>query len=89
MNWQALFTKPKLINTHTVYIPKHFLQEDKIQIVNFMKQYSFATIGSLQNNSPVATHLPCVVSFRDNDIYWFLTLHGQINNGKNWKSKIR
>ena len=52
-----------------MYIPKHFLQEDKIQIVNFMKQYSFATIVSSQNNLPVATHLPFVVSLRDNDIY--------------------
>lgn len=51
-----------------MYIPNHFLQRDKIQIINFMKHYSFATIVSLQDNLPVATHLPFVISVTDNDV---------------------
>ena len=48
-----------------MYIPKHFLQEDKLHIIGFMKQYSFASIISLQDNIPVATHLPFVIEERN------------------------
>lgn len=51
-----------------MYIPKHFLQEDKKQIIGFMKQYSFATIISLQDNIPVASHLPFVIDEKEEDI---------------------
>jgi transcriptional regulator len=51
-----------------MYIPNHFLQEDKSQVIGFMKQYSFATIISFQDSLPVATHLPFVIEERDEDI---------------------
>lgn len=34
---------------------------DQYEVINFMRQYSFATLVSIQNNVPVATHLPFVV----------------------------
>ena len=43
-----------------MYIPKHFDMPDQHEAVNFMQQYSFATLVSIQNNIPVATHLPFV-----------------------------
>ena len=56
-----------------MYIPKHFLTTDRNEIVAFMKQYSFATIVTAQNNLPIATHLPFVVSESGDEIV--LTSH--------------
>lgn len=51
-----------------MYIPKHFLVEDQSQVVRFMKEYSFATIVSMQENKPVATHLPFVIEEREDNL---------------------
>lgn len=47
--------------------------DDKQEAVDFMQQYSFATIVTVKNGMPNATHLPFVVSLRDEDIV--LTSH--------------
>src|SRR6478735_6987549 len=51
-----------------MYIPKYFLTTDKAEIVSFMKQYSFGTIINTQNNFPIATHLPFLISVKDDQV---------------------
>jgi len=51
-----------------MYIPKHFLTTDRAEIVSFMKQYSFGTIINTKNNHPIATHLPFLVSVKDEKV---------------------
>lgn len=56
-----------------MYIPKINLVTDKDEIVAFMKQFSFATIITANDNFPVATHLPFLVTIKDDHI--ILTSH--------------
>ena len=56
-----------------MYIPKINLATDQEEIVEFMKRFSFATIITSNNNIPIATHLPFLVSIRDEKI--ILTSH--------------
>ena len=56
-----------------MYIPKINLTTDKTEIVAFMKQFSFATIVTANNNFPTATHLPFVVTTKNDNIV--LTSH--------------
>lgn len=51
-----------------MYIPKHFRAENEDEIFAFMQQYSFATIVTVKNNLPVATHLPFTVSRKEGKI---------------------
>jgi transcriptional regulator len=44
-----------------MYIPAHFRFENGAELIAFMKQYSFATMVSVQEGRPVATHIPVVV----------------------------
>lgn len=48
-----------------MYIPWQNEMNDKEEIVNFMKAYSFATIVTVKDSTPVATHLPFVVTETD------------------------
>lgn len=56
-----------------MYIPKLNLLDDKQEAISFMQRYSFATIVTVKDNIPSATHLPFIVSLRDNEIV--LTSH--------------
>lgn len=56
-----------------MYIPKTNLTTDKREIVEFMKRFSFATIITSKDNFPTATHLPFVVTTKDDNIV--LTSH--------------
>ncbi|TDO24659.1 FMN-binding negative transcriptional regulator [Pedobacter duraquae] len=56
-----------------MYIPKNFLVTDQNEVIEFMKRYSFATMISVEDKLPVATHLPFVISERGEDI--MLTAH--------------
>jgi transcriptional regulator len=56
-----------------MYIPKNFLTVDQDEIVAFMKAYSFATIITAKANLPTATHLPFIISTRDDNV--ILTSH--------------
>lgn len=56
-----------------MYIPKYNLATDRDEIVSFMKRFSFATIISSKNNIPLATHLPFIVTVRDEQVV--LTSH--------------
>jgi transcriptional regulator len=65
-----------------MYIPKINLTTDKDEIVAFMKRFSFATIITAKDNLPVATHLPFVVTTKDETIV--LTSHFAKAN-EHWK----
>lgn len=56
-----------------MYIPKQFLITDQQEAISFMQRYSFATIVTVNDGVPSATHLPFVVSQRDDKI--ILTSH--------------
>ena len=56
-----------------MYIPKLNLMTDRAEAVEFMQRFSFATIITAQNSLPIATHLPFLVSVRDEAIV--LTSH--------------
>ena len=56
-----------------MYIPKINLATDKDEIVAFMKKFSFATIITAKDNLPIATHLPFLVTVKDDSI--ILTAH--------------
>ncbi|MEO6330539.1 MAG: FMN-binding negative transcriptional regulator [Ginsengibacter sp.] len=51
-----------------MYIPTINSLTDRDEIVAFMKQFSFATIITSRHNLPVATHLPFLVTTKDNNI---------------------
>lgn len=44
-----------------MYIPNAFREEDLETLVSFMAAHSFATLVTLQNQMPVASHIPLVV----------------------------
>jgi transcriptional regulator len=56
-----------------MYIPKVNLTSDKTEIIEFMKRFSFATIITSKDNFPTATHLPFVLTTKDDQIV--LTSH--------------
>jgi transcriptional regulator len=51
-----------------MYVPAFNKFEDQHKVVAFMQRYSFATIISVTNNLPVATHLPFLVKQTDDKI---------------------
>lgn len=56
-----------------MYIPKINLATNQNEIVSFMKQFSFATLITAKEGLPIATHLPFLVSTRDEKV--ILTSH--------------
>jgi len=66
-----------------MYIPKNFLTTDQNEIVAFMKEYSFATIITAKDNYPTATHLPFIISTREDKV--ILTSHFAKANS-HWES---
>jgi len=65
-----------------MYIPKINLETDRQKIIAFMQQFSFATIITASDNLPVASHLPFVVSVKDDTVV--LTSHFAKAN-EHWK----
>lgn len=51
-----------------MYIPKHFSDLDQAGVIGFMAEYSFGTIVTANDNVPLATHLPFVVSQHESAI---------------------
>lgn len=51
-----------------MYTPKHFQLTDEQEAIDFMQRYSFATIVTATDNVPFATHIPFLVSKRDDRI---------------------
>ena len=56
-----------------MYIPKMNVMTDREEMIAFMKKFSFATIITAKENFPVATHLPFLISVKDDKIV--LTSH--------------
>ena len=56
-----------------MYIPKINLLTDRNEIVAFMKQFSFATIITAKDGLPIATHLPFIISIKNEQV--ILTSH--------------
>ena len=51
-----------------MYTPPEYTANDKEEIINFIKTYSFATIITTKDNLPKATHLPFVVMQENDEI---------------------
>lgn len=51
-----------------MYIPSFNKFADKSEAISFMQRYSFGTIVTAVNNLPVATHLPFLISVRDDQL---------------------
>ncbi|OJW18331.1 FMN-binding negative transcriptional regulator [Mucilaginibacter sp. 44-25] len=51
-----------------MYTPKHFQVTDEQQAISFMQKYSFASMVTVLNGVPEATHLPFVVEQRGNEV---------------------
>lgn len=49
-----------------MYIPPAFREEDTEKLVAFMRANSFATLISIKDGIPVASHIPLVVTLQDN-----------------------
>ena len=56
-----------------MYIPKIFNNDDITNAISFMKKFSFGTIITSDNGKPIATHLPFVITERNDEI--ILTSH--------------
>lgn len=56
-----------------MYTPKINQMTDHSEILEFMRAFSFGTIVTAKDNLPVATHLPFVVTLREDNI--ILTSH--------------
>ncbi len=51
-----------------MYIPKHFEEKDRRQLVEFMKEYNFATIVNSAKKRYWATHIPFLVEELNGDL---------------------
>lgn len=51
-----------------MYIPKHFEEKDRSQLVEFMKEYNFATIVNSAKKRYWATHIPFLVEELKGDV---------------------
>ncbi len=51
-----------------MYIPKNFLITDQQEAISFMHRYSFATLVTVNNGIPSATHLPFLVTQKEDKI---------------------
>jgi transcriptional regulator len=56
-----------------MYIPKNFEITNQAEIVEFMQRFSFATVVTAKNGIPVATHLPFLVTVKNEKVV--LTSH--------------
>jgi transcriptional regulator len=66
-----------------MYTPSHYRETDREKLLEFMREYSFATLVSFDGEKPIATHLPFAVSTDGDRIV--LTTHMARAN-KQWKS---
>lgn len=67
-----------------MYIPNHFKEEDKTEIEKFVREFGFATLVSVKDNLPWATHIPLELVTDEND-NWFLQGHVSKANPQ-WKA---
>ncbi len=65
-----------------MYIPKHNLETNKKEILDFIKRFNFGTIITVKDNFPTGTHLPFLIEERGDSI--FLVSHFAKAN-KQWQ----
>ena len=51
-----------------MYLPSHFAEDDQAKMVAFMAAHSFATLVSVIEGAPFATHLPLIVESRGDEL---------------------
>jgi transcriptional regulator len=67
-----------------MYIPPHFAEHDKQEIEQLVHEFSFATLVSVHDNTPWATHIPLELEI-DNENQWWL--HGHVARANpQWKN---
>lgn len=67
-----------------MYIPKHFKEEDKNEIEKLIREFGFATLVSIEDNLPWATHIPLEL-VTDESGNW--VLHGHVSRANpQWKN---
>ncbi len=53
-----------------MYIPAHFRQDNEVDLLDFMRRYSFATLVTAQTGeAPIANHLPFIIEKRQNSVW--------------------
>jgi transcriptional regulator len=52
-----------------MYIPQHFREEEPRKLIEFMREYNFATIISSENEKAIATHLPFLIQEEGDELY--------------------
>jgi transcriptional regulator len=57
-----------------VYIPAAFREDDRATLLAFMRAHSFVTLVSIVDGSPVASHIPLVITVEDETV----TLSGHL-----------
>jgi|GEM_PF-1984000 len=57
-----------ILNPSIMYTPNQYKMNEHGNIISFMKAYSFATIITVADNIPTATHLPFVVNEAESGI---------------------
>lgn len=65
-----------------MYIPKINSEPDQEVLLSFMRQYSFGTIINTENDIPVATHLPFIIS-KENETLKLVSHFARAN--KQWE----
>lgn len=66
-----------------MYIPKYYLMNDKEEILNFIRQYSFATLITVKDNFQEAVHLPFVVDELNDELILYSHFAKANNQWKN------
>ena len=51
-----------------MYIPKLNQLKNKKEAVEFIRRFSFGTIITAKNKVPIATHLPFIVEYNEDEI---------------------
>lgn len=67
-----------------MYIPPQYAATDQTEIAQFVREFSFATLVSIQNGLPLATHLPLHLHITEANV-WQLTGHVAKANPQ-WKN---
>lgn len=52
-----------------MYIPNYYQINDYQEIKSFIEKNNFAVIVSTDNGCPIATHIPVMITEKDNDLY--------------------